>query len=54
MFLLGEIYQPKLPKGSGGTEPAKVRVKMVEVSRSREGFFTETERTEGSVTRKPS
>jgi len=29
VFLPGEIYLPKLPNGSGGTEPAKVRVNRV-------------------------
>jgi hypothetical protein len=36
VFLPGEIYLPKLPNGSGGTEPEKVRVNRVEVSRRRE------------------
>ena len=35
MFLPGEICQPKCPNGRGGTEPAKVRVNMAEVSRGR-------------------
>ena len=36
MSLPGEICLPKLPNGSGGTEPAKVRVNRAEVSRGRE------------------
>jgi len=36
MFLPGEMCLPKLPNGSGGTEPAKVRVNRAEVSRGRE------------------
>ena len=36
MFLPGEICLPKLLNGSGGTEPAKVRVNRAEVSRRRE------------------
>ena len=36
MFLPGEICLPKLLNGSGGTEPAKVRVNRAEVSRGRE------------------
>ncbi len=36
MFLPGEICQPKRLNGRGGTEPAKVRVNMAEVSRGRE------------------
>ena len=50
VFLPGEIYQPKSPKGDGGTEPAKVRVNMVEVSRRREPKIKLWERSEGSVT----
>ncbi len=49
MFLPGEIYLPKLPNGSGGTEPAKVRVNRVEVSRGRELNAFVEERSEGSV-----
>ncbi len=40
MFLPGEICQPKLIHWSGGTEPAKVRVNMTEVSRRREPVNT--------------
>ena len=49
MCLPGEIYLPKLPNGSGGTEPAKVRVNRVEVSRGRELNRFVEERSEGSV-----
>ncbi len=51
MVLPGEICQPKLPNGSSGTEPAKVRVKKAEVSRGREPEEHFGERSEGSVTR---
>ena len=36
MFLPGEICLPKLLNRSGGTELARVRVNMAEVSRGRE------------------
>ena len=50
VFLPGEIYLPKWSNDRGGTEPAKVRVNRVEVSRRRElGDYAE-ERSEGSVT----
>ena len=49
MFLPGEICQPKLLNRSGGTEPAKVRVNMAEVSRRREAGTSPGERSEGSV-----
>ena len=49
MFLPGEICLPKLPNGSGGTEPAKVRVNRAEVSRGRELSEFAEERSEGSV-----
>ncbi len=51
MFLPGEICLPKLPNGSGGTEPAKVRVNRAEVSREREPSEVTGERSEGSVIR---
>ena len=51
MFLPGEICLPKLPNGSGGTEPAKVRVNRAEVSRGREPNDVVGERSEGSVIR---
>jgi hypothetical protein len=50
MFLPGEICQPKRPNGRGGTEPAKVRVNMAEVSRGREPRRSPVERSKGSVT----
>jgi hypothetical protein len=43
------IYLPKLSNDSGGTEPAKVRVNRVEVSRRRELRAHSEERSEGSV-----
>ena len=49
MFSPGEICQPKFLNGSGGTEPAKVRVNMAEVSRGREPWACPGERSEGSV-----
>ena len=49
MFLPGEICQPKLLYGSGGTAPARVRVNMAEVSRGREPGVYPGERSEGSV-----
>lgn len=49
MLLPGEICQPKLLNGSGGTEPARVRVNMAEVSRGREPGDGPGERSEGSV-----
>jgi hypothetical protein len=49
MFLPGEICQPKRLNGRGGTEPAKVRVNMAEVSRGREPRACLGERSEGSV-----
>ena len=54
MQLPGEICQPKLPNGSSGTEPAKVRVNMAEVSRRREPEEYLGERSEGSVIRRRS
>jgi hypothetical protein len=48
--LPGEIYLPKLANDSGGTEPARVRVNRVEVSRRRELRVHSEERSEGSVT----
>jgi len=53
VFLPGEIYLPKFPNGSGGTEPAKVRVNRVEVSRRREPVNDCWERSEGSVMGEP-
>jgi hypothetical protein len=50
MLLPGEICQPKRLNGRGGTEPAKVRVNMAEVSRGREPRRSPGERSEGSVT----
>jgi hypothetical protein len=41
--------EPKRPNGRGGTEPAKVRVNMAEVSRGREPGYFPGERSEGSV-----
>ena len=49
MSLPGENCQPKLLNGSGGTEPARVRVNMAEVSRGREPGAHPGERSEGSV-----
>ena len=49
MLLPGETCQPKRPNGRGGTEPAKVRVNMVGVSRGREPRGSTGERSEGSV-----
>ena len=49
MLLPGEICQPKRLNGCGGTEPAKVRVNMAEVSRGREPGCFSGERSEGSV-----
>ena len=49
VFLPGETYPPKHPNGCGGTEPAKVRVKKVGVSRRREPVIQCRERSEGSV-----
>ncbi len=49
VFLPGQIYLPKLSNDSGGTEPAKVRVNRVEVSRRRELRDYSEERSEGSV-----
>ena len=48
--LPGEIYLPKRSNDRGGTEPAKVRVNRVEVSRGRELRNHSEERSEGSVT----
>ena len=48
VFLPGEIYLPKWLNGRGGTEPAKVRVNRVEVSRRRELRVHSEERSEGS------
>ena len=50
VFLPGEIYLPKGSNDRGGTEPAKVRVNRVEVSRRREPGDHPGERSEGSVT----
>ena len=50
VFLPGEIYLPKRSNDRGGTEPAKVRVNRVEVSRRREPGDHPGERSEGSVT----
>ena len=50
MFLPGEICQPKPLNRGGGTEPARVRVNMAEVSRGREPGVYPGERSEGSVT----
>ena len=50
MFLPGEICQPKRLNRRGGTEPAKVRVIMAEVSRGRETRRGPGERSEGSAT----
>lgn len=44
------IYLPKLANDSGATEPARVRVNRVEVSRRRELRDHSEERSEGSVT----
>jgi len=44
-----KIDPPKHPNGCGGTEPAKVRVKKVGVSRRREPANQCRERSEGSV-----
>ena len=49
MLLPGEVCQPKRLNGRGGTEPAKVRVNMAEVSRGREPRGLTGERSEGSV-----
>ena len=49
MFLPGEICLSKLLNGSGGTEPAKVRVNRAEVSRGREPGVCSGGRSEGSV-----
>ncbi len=54
MFLPGEICQPKLLNGRCGTEPAKVRVNMAEVSRRRKPEEYLGERSEGSVIRRGS
>ena len=53
MFLPGEICQPKRLNGRGGTEPAKVRVNMAEVSRGREPGAMAGERSEGSANGRP-
>ena len=52
VLLPGEIYLPKRPNGRGGTEPAKVRVNMAEVSRRRKPEEHLGERSEGSVIRR--
>lgn len=44
------IYLPKRSNDRGETEPAKVRVNRVEVSRGRELRIHPEERSEGSVT----
>ncbi len=48
--LPGETYLPKWSNDCGGTEPAKVRVNRVGVSRRREPGDYSGERSEGSVT----
>jgi len=48
--LPGETYLPKRPNDRGGTEPAKVRVNRVGVSRRREPGEYSGERSEDSVT----
>jgi hypothetical protein len=48
--LPGESYLPKRSNDRGGTEPAKVRVNRVEVSRRQEPGDYSGERSEGSVT----
>ena len=48
--LPGESYLPKRSNDRGGTEPAKVRVNRVEVSRRQELRIHPEERSEGSVT----
>lgn len=50
VFLPGEIYLPKRSNDRCGTEPARVRVNRVEVSRRRELRKHSEERSEGSVT----
>ncbi len=50
VLLPGEIYLPKPFNDSGGTEPVKVRVNRLEVSRRREPAKYGRERSEGSVT----
>ena len=45
--LPGEIYLPKRSNERGGTEPVKVRVNRVEVSRRRESGEYPGERSEG-------
>jgi len=50
--LPGETYPPKHSNGCGGTEPAKVRVNRVGVSRRREPKIKLRERSEGSVMRR--
>ena len=50
VVLPGEIYLPKPANAGGGTEPAKVRVNRVEVSRRQEPEACFGERSEGSVT----
>jgi len=49
VVLPGEIYQPNHSNECSGTEPARVRVNMVEVSRGREPANDCWERSEGSV-----
>ncbi len=50
MFLPGEACQTELLNRGSGTEPARVRVNMAEVSRRREPRLMLGERSEGSVT----
>jgi len=45
----GRSASLSVPKGRGGTEPAKVRVNMAEVSQGREPGRSPGERSEGSV-----
>lgn len=47
--MVGYLLRVALPNGSGGTEPAKVRVNRAEVSRGRELNGIVGERSEGSV-----
>ena len=49
-FYPGRSASLSFSKGSGGTEPVKVRVNMAEVSRRREPKVRLRERSEGSVT----
>ena len=51
--LLGEAYLPEFFNRNEGTEPAKVRVKIVGVSQRREPRLHSRERALGSVMRSP-